>query len=174
MIRIVNKKRFALFVSVLILVISGIIFCIWKYASEDPKVPRRISMEEAGKIGKKETYQVVIKINRLKGGAGGGLERGDVIMTAAEEKQWSQAEKDGFLIIKMNLTPEQAALLIEQKTGPHDMEENEKEEKVLSESSDNGRRFAVDLRKMAIGDSEEKGKVIFDKIFETEDVIVAK
>jgi hypothetical protein len=54
------------------------------------------------------------------------------------------------------------------------MEENEKEEKVLSESSDNGRRFAVDLGKMAIGDSEEKGKVIFDKIFETEDVIVAK
>lgn len=174
MIRIVNKKKFAFFVSVLILAVAGVIFCIWKYASEDPRVPRQISMEEAGKIGEKETYQVVIKINRPKRGTGGGLERGDVIMTAAEEKQWSQAEKDGFLIIKMNLTPEQAALLIEQKIDPHDMEENEKEEKVSPRVVEQGRRFAVDLGKMAMEDSEEKGKVIFDKIFEAEDVIVAK
>jgi hypothetical protein len=177
MLKIENKKRFTAFALGVVFLISALIFGAYKsykYFTRT-KTFQEISFSDAGKNGEKKTYQVVIKINKNTSDSKSEPQRGDIIMTAPEDKQWSIAEQEGFLIIKINLTPDQAALLIAPKEIP-DMKniKDSKSAKTPAKPIDSSRRFAVDLAKIGISPDEERGKVISDKVFEGQDVIVEK
>lgn len=137
------------------------------------RMPREMTMKQAGKIGEKKTFQLLVKIDNSRGN--GGFERGDIILTAAEDKQFSVAEQEGFLIIKMGLTQEQANLLLRQKgEGKRLAEERgdpSEREPAIQEPL---RRFRVELQKLGIADTEVKGRVISDKIWDWQEVVKEK
>lgn len=179
MIKIENKKRFFLFICCVVAVIMGIVFGIYKgwkyYRSSHPKAMEEVSFSEAGKNGEKKTYQALIKISKIGDNSGDDVKRGDIVMTAPEDKEWSIAEKEGFLIIKISLTSDQAILLVQPK------EESAEKNKTNLETEEPpmpkqiaARRFAVDLSKIGISEDEVRGKVISDKVFEGEEVIIEK
>jgi len=177
MIKIKNKKRFAVFVLICIALICGIVFGTYKaykYFTRT-KTLSEMSFEEAGRIGEKKTYQVLVRINKISSDSKSEPERGDVLMTASEDKQWSVAEQEGFLIIKVNLTPNQAALLVQPKeVSDVKNEKDPKSKKAPAKVVDSSRKFAIDLSKVGISPEEERGKVISDKIFEGKDVVIKK
>lgn len=177
MIVIENKKKFVAFILGVVFLISAIIFGSYKsykYLTRE-KTPYEMTFEEAGKTGEKKTYQVVIKISNIASDSKNEPVRGDVIMTAPEDKQWSTAEKEGFLIIKVRLTLDQAMLLTQPKEVREVKNENDlKNEKNPPKPVDSSRKFAIDLAKIGIGHDEVRGKVIADKIFEGEEIIVKK
>lgn len=138
------------------------------------RMPREMTLKEAGKIGEKKTYQLLVKIDNNRGS--GGFERGDIILTAPEDKQFSVAEQEGFLIIKMGLTEQQAGLLLQQKGEFQQRIEMQKEPQDRKEpdTQEPLRRFKVDLQKLGIGDEEVRGKVIGDKVWEWQEVVSEK
>lgn len=172
-IRIVNKKRFALFVFCVVAIIGGTFWGVKKYRETHPKSTYDMTMAEASKKGEKKVYQLLIKINKpSQNAAPGGYERGDIVLTAPEDKQFSVAEQEGFLIIKMGLTQQQADLLTMSKE-PEKIPE--KEDKKAEVSPQNQlRRFSVDFSKIGISSDEEKGRVIDDKVFNWQDVVKEK
>jgi len=111
---------------------------------------------QAGKTGEKATMQVLIQIGNLRGCTSGCLERGDVVMTADADKEWSIAEKEGFLIIKMDLTPAQDQLLV--KPLEKDLGKDERGRPKTEQLK--RRQYAIDLSKIGIAPDDEKGRVI--------------
>jgi len=95
-----------------------------------------------------------------------------VVLTVEGEKQWSEAETEGFLIIKTDLTPTQAQLLV------HPLETLSAKQSQGSKSQPSFdqkqlRRFAVDLSRIGIAPDDQNGRLISDKIF-TSDILVEK
>lgn len=177
MIRVENKKRFALFVLGVVFLISGIVFGAYeayKFFSRE-KTVSEMSFSEAGKNGEKKTYQALIKISKIGDSSGDDVKRGDIVMTAPEDKEWSVAEKEGFLIIKISLTSDQANLLVQPKEEPAEkIRTNPENEEPSMPKQIAARRFAVDLSKIGISEDEVRGKVISDKVFDGEEVIIEK
>lgn len=173
-IHIVDKKRFALFTLVLLAVLGGIGFGVYEIIkwAKGPADPYEMSLTDAGKEGEAKTYQLMIKIDRPKGNASGGYERGDIILSAPEDKEWSLAEKEGFLIVKMKITEAQAGLLTQSKENPAEREKDP--EKRSGAENVPLRRFTVDLAKLGIADDDEKGRVIVDKVFEWKETVREK
>lgn len=171
-----NKKRFILFAAgVIILLIAA--FFIFQRSGKNNSSPSA-AVNQAGKTGEKATHQLLAQIERPKGNPedmAGRYERGDIVMVAPAEKEWSDAEKTGFLILKMDLTPAQAELL----TSPLAEPNPEGADKIEGDRPETGqktlkrRRFAVDLIKIGIAEEDEKGRVLEDKIFGAE-IIVEK
>jgi hypothetical protein len=181
MLKIKNKKRFFIFIlcaiAIVAIIIFGVVFAVNKYRAAHPKSLHEMSFSEAGKIGEKKVMQVVIKINKITSNSKNEPVRGDVIMVAPEDKQWSDAEQEGFLIIKVNLTPDQAALLVQPKEDlTKKTEENSKTEKFLMQQPAiiQARRYTIDLEKIGIGSDEERGKIISDKVFDGSNVVIDK
>lgn len=91
------------------------------------------------------------------------------------DHQFSTAEKEGMLIVKMDLTPAQTEVLTrakeEEKTFWGEMKgRNEKEApKQLKK-----RKYAVDLSKIGISEGDEKGREIEDRIFKWDIVLEKK
>ena len=163
-----NMKK-VLFVSGMILV-AGIIlgygsFSSWRLSQKDL---HELSLDEAAKIGKETTLQLLIQIEKPKGEEEGQLERGDVVLAMGEGHQFSIAEKTGFLVIKIRVTPKQAELL----TLPSE-EKKRKDDDADNTHQVKPRKFAVDLEKIGITDKDEKGRVIENKTF-TGDILVEK
>lgn len=160
-----DRKKF-MKVSVIILVLLLLAGWLWS------RMPNEMSMREAGRIGEKKTYQLMIKIDNPRG-AVGGFQRGDIILAAAENKEFSVAEQEGFLIVKMGLTEAQSNLLL---TGKDDgrREMDPKKERKEPAKQEPIRRFYVDLEKMGIKPEEQRGRVISDKVFDWQEVVKEK
>jgi len=171
MLKITNKKRFAMFVAGIVVLIAGISFVIYKIVKNYQQTPaiERMSIAEAAKQGERKTVQLLIQIDNSKGE--GRLERGDVVLAAPEDKQFSIAEHEGFLIIKIRLTESEQQLLalsLNEQKGIFASEEDRMNAKQIKR-----RKFAVDLAKVGIRSDETRGKVISDKVFE-DDILVEK
>ncbi|KKP89410.1 MAG: hypothetical protein US57_C0023G0003 [Candidatus Moranbacteria bacterium GW2011_GWC2_37_73] len=171
-IQIENKKRFAVFVIGIVLIVFALSFGIYKTVKWYKQTPaiEKMSIKEAAKSGEKKTVQLLIQIYDT-GGVEGTLQRGDVLFTADENKEFSTAEQEGFLIIKMRLTEEQQQLLelsLKEKAGVFANEQEQQNPKEIKR-----RKFAVDLAKIGIASDETRGKVVTDKVFE-DDVLVQK
>lgn len=172
MIKITDKKKFFTFVFFAVAIIAGISFGAYKLFTREKPV-HKMSFVQAGKNGEKKVYQAMVKINKPQGE--GDLERGDVVLAAPENRQWSQAEKDGFLIIKMNLTEAQSMLLVQSKADYYAEEKEVKSEADQKKKIERqGRRFAVDLEKMGILPNQERGKMISGRIFEGAEIVIEK
>lgn len=134
---------------------------------------QKLTLEKAAREGEKTTLQLLIQIEKPKGNsddASGRHERGDVVLTAPADKEFSIAEKEGFLILKMDLTPKQVEILtlpMEEKINKKDPEGNPIRETLKR------RKFAVDLGKIGISEDDEKGRVLEDKIY-TWDILYQK
>lgn len=169
--KIVDKKKFALFVFVIIVLAGGV--CFGGYKLFKKYYHPELTLSGAAKIGEQKTMQVLVQIFEPKGNPEaikGSYKRGDIIQLADENKKWSTAEQEGFLIIKIKITQAQADLLtqsLEKSTGKKQEDgQVEKEQLQL-------RRFSVDLGKIGVSPDEQKGRMV-DKIFEWEDVIKEK
>lgn len=170
-IHIQNKPKFAAFVIVVIAIVGGIIFGgyrIYKNYKQTPAI-EKMSLKDAAKIGEKKTVQLLAQITPTSND--GQLERGDVLLSAPEDKQFSIAEQEGFLIIKVRLTEEQQNLLnlsLNEKKGIFASDEERQSAKTLKM-----RKFTIDLKKIGISDDQKIGKVVADKVFE-DDIFVQK
>ena len=123
--------------------------------------PYRATLKEASREGEKKARKLLIQIAP---GGEGRFERGDIILLAEEDKEFSLAEKEGFLIIKVFLTEKQQQLLLLSMRG-------EKEDESGRPVDIKRRKFTVDLEKIGIAPDDIKGKIISDKVFEDEVLI---
>lgn len=122
-------------------------------------------LSEAAKIGKMATHKLLIQIENINCSpeiAKGCYERGDIVMIALGSRDFSDAEKAGFLILKMNLTDRQAELLVraeEREKGEKDMNGNPSMEQVKM------RRYSVDLAKIGLGPEIQRGRIM-DQVYD--------
>lgn len=170
MIKIENKKRFAAFLIGIIVIVGALGFGTYKVVKWVKITPEieKIGIKDAAKTGEKKTVQLLIQIYDT-GGVEGTLQRGDVLFTADENREFSTAEQEGFLIIKMRLTEQQQQLLelsLKEKSEIFASEQEQQNPKEIKR-----RKFAVDLAKIGIGPEQKMGKVITDKVFEDEVLI---
>lgn len=172
MFKINNKKKFIIFLITLIVIVLSISFGIYKIVKREKSIPEieTMTISKASKIGEKRAVQLLIQIVDQKN-VQGVLERGDVVLSASEDKQFSIAEQEGFLIIKINLTQSEQELLelsLKEKVKIFANQDDQQERKEIKR-----RKFAVDLEKIGIKPEEKTGKIISDKIFE-DDVLIEK
>ena len=180
--KITNPNRAAAFRGVIvIIIIAGIIFGAIKFfknnSTGDPY--DNLTLSEAAKMGETQTYKLMIQIETPKGlpeDTEGRYERGDIVLILPADHGFSPAEKEGFLIIKMDLTQKQTELLTRSleeiknpPTGGKNKETGEPERETLKR-----RKYTVDLTKIGIAPDDQKGREITDKTFEWEDVVAEK
>ena len=137
----------------------------WHFFSrqEAPKDPRELTLEDAAKEGERQEMKLLVQ---MASGGEGRFERGDIVLAAPAEKEFSLAEKEGFLILKVSLTPKQAELLTLSLQG--------------GEKGGNGmkkdiarRKFRVDLERAGIPAEQEAGREITEKTF-SDDILEEK
>jgi len=167
--------RISAVIVVVIIVIGGVFgYRAWQ---RDRMIPAldKLSLAQAAKMGTKTTDELLIQIENSKcdpAMSSTCYQRGDVVLTVEGEKQWSEAETEGFLIIKMDLTPTEAQLLthpletLSAKQNPGPGGQPNFDQKQL-------RRFAVDLSKIGIAPDDQSGRLISDKVF-TSDILIEK
>ncbi|MFA6048105.1 MAG: hypothetical protein WCV59_00130 [Parcubacteria group bacterium] len=134
----------------------------WYKNKTDPNNPD-MSLSDAAKIGTVTTHKLMVEIESSKcppEKASGCYERGDIVVILPGERDFSDSEKAGFLILKMDLTDKQAELLL------HPVEKISQGIKNISPMPEQIkiRRYAVDLKKIGIGDDVQAGKVM-DQIY---------
>lgn len=132
-----------------------------------------MTLKEAAKMGEMTTHKLLIQIENPKGNPEnikGRYQRGDIVMAVPGDREFSDAEKTGFLIIQMELTDKQAELLMRpQETIGEETDESGRP--VLKQVK--RRKYIVDLAKVGIGPEVERGRVIDDKVFKW-DVVAEK
>ena len=176
--KITNPNRAAAFRGVIvIIIIAGIIFGAIKFfkknSTGDPY--DNLTLSEAAKMGEVKTYKLMIQIETPKGSpedTEGRYERGDIVLILPADHGFSPAEKEGFLIIKMDLTQKQTELLtksLEEIKKEKNKETGEPEREMLKR-----RKYTVDLTKIGIAENDEKGKEITDKTFKWKEVVSEK
>jgi hypothetical protein len=174
-----NKKRLATFIIgvilIAVLLIGGAIFIYRTFIHPDTGNPNDyITLSEAAKMGEMATHKLMVQIESPKGSAEdvkGRYERGDIVLIKEAEHQFSIAEKTGFLIVRMELTPKQAELLtmsLDEVKGK-DKETGEPQRETLKR-----RKFTVDLEKIGISADDQKGREIEDKVFKWEGNVLEK
>lgn len=144
--------------------------------------PRQVSLKEAAKEGEMKTYKLLIQIENPKGNPEdikGRYERGDIVLTAPADRQFSQAEESGFLIIKMDLTQTQAEVLLRPQVEEKPLELFKKDDREGPEGPEpekqiKRRRYRVNLEKIGIAPDDFKGRVIDDKTFKWDVVLEDK
>jgi len=163
-------------VALIVLIIIGGVFSYraWHRNSLIPAIDK-LSLAQAAKMGTKTTHELLIQIENSKCNPAMShtcYQRGDVVLTVEGEKQWSEAETEGFLIIKMDLTPTEAQLLVHPLETLSDKKTNDPSGRPNFDQKQL-RRFAVDLTKIGIGAEDQSGRLVEDKIF-TSDMLIEK
>lgn len=154
---------------ILILLTTGGSYGIWKYYHRDDE----ISLSQAARIGEVTTHKLMVQIENPKGNAadaGGRYERGDIILIKPGDFSFSDAEKESFLILHMDLTDKQAEVLVralEKKTKLKD----ETGRRITEETK--RRKYSIDLNKVDIGNEAQKGREMDGMVY-TWDVIDEK
>lgn len=132
-----------------------------------------VSLSQAAEMGEMVTQKLMVQIESPKGNPEdlkGRYQRGDIVLIKPGDFEFSEAEKTGFLILHMDLTQKQAEILVRSKqidsgkNGPG----GEPQLDTLAR-----RQYKVSLEKIGIGDDDQKGREISDKIFKW-DVIAEK
>lgn len=122
-----------------------------------------VELTEAAKVGEAATHKLLVQIENPKGNSEdikSRYQRGDIVMAVPGDREFSLAEKSSFLILKMNLTSKQAELLMRPQ------------EKGIKKSTAR-REFAVDFKKIGIGEDIQTGKEI-PEVYKWEEVIIEK
>lgn len=175
MLKIVNKKKFFLFFGVIIFILISIcfgIFIAWKKFSQETMLGASIGEE-------KKIYQLLIKTknsdDNLNSNSSSDAKRGDVLLSADESRQWSDTEKEIFLIIKVRLTKKQNELIFLSKKNEDDFDDTyDRKDKKEIKKVENKKRYVVDLNKIGIADDDYNGRFIEDKVFDWEDILIKK
>lgn len=165
-----NKKVY--FAAITIIIFFAGSFWLWKN-DQNQKQP---TLQEAAEIGEAATHKLMVQIENPKGRAedlAGRYERGDIVLIFPANHQFSTAEKEGFLILQMDLTPMQAQLLT-QSLREQKMDSTSSPLKAFWQNVINSkepeknlkrRKFTVDLAKIGIAPDDQKGREIDDQIF---------
>jgi len=164
--KILSKKKHIAIVAVVVIIAA--VFFVWQKNSfsKDP------SLKEAAKMGEIATHKLMIQIEAPKGreeDMSGRYERGDIVLIFPADHQFSLAEKEGFLIVQMDLTPTQAEILTRAKAESLGGEAS----KLEAPKTLKRRKFTVDLSKLGIAPEDRTGREIGDKIFSW-DVVTEK
>ena len=143
-----------------VVALSGMVLVFgsaWYFFSrqEASKDPRELTLEDAAKEGEREEMKLLVQI---ASGGEGRFERGDIVLAAPAEKEFSLAEKEGFLILDVSLTPKQAEILTLSLQGEERDESGRKEDLKR-------RKFRVDLEKVGISAEQRTGREITEKTF---------
>jgi hypothetical protein len=150
-----------------IIVILAIIFIgyfIWQHQKNKgaPDLDT-LTLSQAAREGQMTEMKLLVQIETPQGRpeeANSRLERGDVVLAKPADWQFSDAEKSGFLIIKVKLTPTLADLIVQPLNKKFGSEASKNSEELKR------RKFAVDLKKIGIQPEDEKGREIDDKTFD--------
>jgi len=168
-----NMKKHAKILKIAIiflafLILLGAGFLAWrvflKNKNSEPD-NNKLTMAAASKIGEIATHKLLVQIRKPADNSeksNGRYERGDVVLVAPADHGFSDAEKAGFLIIKMEITPKQAEILtlaLQKDNGTEDPKQNPLRESIKR------RKFYLDLAAIGISDDEEKGREIEDQVF---------
>ena len=107
-----NKKKIIIISLIVVLLIGGGFF-LWREISK-PIDNQKLTLKQASRMGEIATHKLLVQIERPKGSPEilkGRYERGDIVLVASEDNKFSESEKTGFLILKMELTPKQVEIL---------------------------------------------------------------
>jgi len=152
-----NMKNKIIIIGGILLLLLGLYFVIGR-GPVDP-YDDGMTLKKASKIGEKVTHKLLVQIQDSKGE--GRYERGDIVLTASSTKKFSPAEKSGFLIIKMDLTPKQAEILT--RSLDKVSKELDSEGMPIRETLKR-RKYAIDLEEIDIAPDDFKGREV-DEIY---------
>ncbi len=153
-----NKKRFTVLAVAAVLILSGLAFGVCKY---------KLAAEN-----KKQLYEALTEMR--------GEEAGDAIAVLPAGHQWSETERTSYLILKIRLTPEDAAKLTQPETReakpPLGSEASKDEKRDMGPQLETVRARAYRLKIETLDfnlDEIWKGQPYADKVFD-EDLIQKK
>lgn len=162
-----------IFIAVVIILAGS----IWFY--EKNKKPagdpdEKLTLAEAAEMGETVAYKLMIQIETPKGNPEdlkGRYEKGDIVLILPASHEFSTAEKEGFLIIKVDLTEKQTQLLTRSL---NEIKKEKDEAGMPLRETLKRRKFYVDLAKIGIAGNDQKGHEITDKSFKWKEVIGEK
>ncbi|HLN18805.1 MAG TPA: hypothetical protein VK255_01380 [Patescibacteria group bacterium] len=153
------KKFAAVVILVLVLGFGG--YKMWQYFRPDPN-DSNLSLAQAAKIGEVTTHKLMVMIEKRNCPseiASGCYERGDIVLIKPADFEFSDGEKESFLILNMDITDKQAEVLVrslEQKAKVQPKEKSPDGRPQMEQLKI--RKYAVDLKKIGIGDDVTSGK----------------
>ena len=161
----IRKRRKWAVLAVIVLLIVGGGYQIRKYYHPDPNDPN-LSLTQAARIGQVTTHKLLVQIENRNCPpeiANGCYQRGDIVLIKGGDFQFSDAEKSGFLILRMDLTDKQADVLVkslEQKSAnqPKPASGERNMPPVMDMLAI--RKYTVDLKKIGIADDMINGKEV--------------
>lgn len=175
--KIVSYKPLMIFVASIVTIVAIIFGWRWyqKNARENP------SLSQAAKMGEMTTHKLMVQIenkNCPPEMASGCYERGDIVLIKEGGWEFSDAEKEGFLILHMDLTDKQAEIMVQalEKKGktpsvpdgtspPSKGEEDKPKDMPPMMETLKMRKYTVNFEKIGIGPDDQKGREITDKVF---------
>jgi hypothetical protein len=123
-----------------------------------------LSLSQAARIGQVTTHKLMVQIENRNCPpeiASGCYERGDIVLIKPSDFEFSDAEKTSFLILNMDITDNQAEVLVkslEQKAKVQPKEKSPDGRPQMDQLKI--RKYTVDLKKISLGDDITAGKVI--------------
>jgi len=157
-----RKKAGKIIVSLLVVLILGFGgYKIWRNYHPNPNDPN-LSLAAAARIGTVTTHKILVQIenrNCPAAIASGCYQRGDIVLIKPGDFQFSDAEKEGFLILRMQLTDKQAEVLVQsiQKQAKNQPKEKTPGGQPMMDTVAM-RKYSVDLKKIGIADNDRKGR----------------
>jgi len=178
-----NRKARWIFAVLIIASLSFGGYKIWKNFYPDPN-SQNLTLSQAGRIGEVTTHKLMVQIenkNCPPETQSGCYERGDIVLIKDGAWEFSGAEKNGFLILHMDLTEKQAEILVqalEKKmktpsvpdgTSPPLKEGEEKLKDIPPQMETlKMRKYAVSLSEIGISPDDQKGRENNDTIYKWE------
>lgn len=132
---------------------------------------KTITLPQAPKTDPVSRHKLLVQIENRpcpSDDSAGCFERGDILLIKPGDWEFSDGEKEGFLILQMDMTEGQAETLVRsldkeaEIEPPQDEEENETPP---SQETLKLRRYAVDLGKVGLRPDEQKGREITDQVY---------
>jgi len=161
----ISKLKLKAVISVVAFVFIGaIIFLAVKNGDKSKGPLDTMTLSQAASQGQMVEMKLLVQIETPQGradDANSRLERGDVVLAKPVDWQFSDAEKSGFLIIKVKLNETLANLIIHPLFGSSTSKNEPASPEQLKR-----RKFAVDLAKIGIAKDDEKGREVDDKTFD--------
>lgn len=163
--KIVSYKPLMIFIASIVTIVAIIFGWRWyqKNARENP------SLSQAAKMGEMTTHKLMVQIenkNCPPEMASGCYERGDIVLIKEGGWEFSDAEKEGFLILHMDLTDKQAEIMVQalEEKSKVQPDKDIKDAPPAMETL-KMRKYTVNFEKIGIGPDDQKGREIMDKVF---------
>lgn len=130
-----------------------------------------LTLPQASKTDPASRHKLLVQIETRpcpSQDSAGCFERGDVLLIKPGDWEFSDGEKEGFLIIQMDITEVQAEELVRSldKEAQVELPQDEGEEETSPSSETlKLRKYAVDLGEIGLRPDEGKGREITDEIY---------